>query len=223
MENLRIFLYPYSTNEPVYFGCKFKPHVRQVGFWNKSTLAFGNSQCFFVKGYMSGGAGYVLSRESLRRFAEEAYSNGTICRQTPGGSEDLEMGLCLQNVNVVAGDSRDRLKRGRFFPSTPTGHIIPKERHHWYWRYIYYDTKDVSYMSGSWFALNLGQCKWLQNFSILGGRLLFKLRHIISLHTTQLYVRNGLPDLPTEPVRIADQNSFTTETSQYHRVDRYLA
>ena len=33
----------------MYFGCKFKPYVKQ--------------------GYMSGGAGYALSKEALKRFA----------------------------------------------------------------------------------------------------------------------------------------------------------
>lgn len=121
-ENLRAFLYPYSTDSPVYFGCKFKPHVRQ--------------------GYMSGGAGYVLSREALRRFVELAYPNKTICRQNHGGSEDMEMGYCLQNVGVVAGDSRDEDKRGRFFPAGPQSHIIARDKSHWYWRYIFYATDD---------------------------------------------------------------------------------
>lgn len=30
MENLRAFLYQMSPKAPVYFGSKFKPHVRQV-------------------------------------------------------------------------------------------------------------------------------------------------------------------------------------------------
>ena len=37
VENLRYMLEPYSSSQPIYFGCKFKPHVNQ--------------------GYMSGGAG----------------------------------------------------------------------------------------------------------------------------------------------------------------------
>lgn len=52
MENLRFMLLAYSANDPVYFGCKFRPLVKQ--------------------GYMSGGSGYVLSKEALRRFAVDA-------------------------------------------------------------------------------------------------------------------------------------------------------
>lgn len=50
MENLRYMLLPYKPSEPIYFGCRFKPYVKQ--------------------GYMSGGAGYVLSKEAVRRLVE---------------------------------------------------------------------------------------------------------------------------------------------------------
>lgn len=30
VENLRYMLYPYSSQLPIYFGCKFKPFVKQV-------------------------------------------------------------------------------------------------------------------------------------------------------------------------------------------------
>lgn len=43
-------LLPYKPSEPIYFGCRFKPYVKQ--------------------GYMSGGAGYVLSKEAVRRLIE---------------------------------------------------------------------------------------------------------------------------------------------------------
>lgn len=47
VENLRYFLSRQNTTNPVYFGHKFKRHVKE--------------------GYMSGGAGYVLSKEALDR------------------------------------------------------------------------------------------------------------------------------------------------------------
>lgn len=93
---------------------------------------------------MSGGAGYVLSKEALRLFAEQAYPNRTICRQSNGGSEDKEMGICLQNVGVVAGDSRDELKHGTFFPSSIHRHLMPRDKSYWYWRYVFYNTEEVS-------------------------------------------------------------------------------
>lgn len=30
VENLRLLLYPYAADTPIYFGCKFKPYVKQV-------------------------------------------------------------------------------------------------------------------------------------------------------------------------------------------------
>lgn len=33
VENLRYLLYPYSPETPIYFGCKFKPYVKQVIFY----------------------------------------------------------------------------------------------------------------------------------------------------------------------------------------------
>ena len=77
-----------NASEPIYFGCKFKPYVKQ--------------------GYMSGGAGYVLSKEALRRFATRGLGDktGVICRSDGGGAEDVEMGKCMENLGVRAGDSR---------------------------------------------------------------------------------------------------------------------
>ncbi|CAD7086043.1 unnamed protein product [Hermetia illucens] len=124
VENLRYMLYPYSPESPLYFGCKFKPYVKQ--------------------GYMSGGAGYVLSREAVRRFAEIGAKNKTLCRADSGGAEDVEMGKCMEKVNVTAGDSRDSNGRGRFFPFVPEHHLIPghTDKNFWYWKYIFYETDE---------------------------------------------------------------------------------
>ncbi|CRL06198.1 CLUMA_CG018901, isoform A [Clunio marinus] len=100
MENLRFFLYSYSPEMPIYFGCKLKPYVDQ--------------------GYMSG-SGYVLSREAVRRFNEDALPDDYKCWNGTEGNEDVEIGKCLANVGVLAGDSRDDLNRSRFLPFPPEG------------------------------------------------------------------------------------------------------
>jgi glycoprotein-N-acetylgalactosamine 3-beta-galactosyltransferase len=125
VENLRLLLRDHNPEEPTHFGRKFKPYVRQ--------------------GYMSGGAGYVLSREAVRRFVEKALPNPGKCRIDAGGAEDLEMGQCLQNVGIEAGDSRDSLGRERFHPFIPEHHLIPGmvPQNNWYWSYNYYPTKEV--------------------------------------------------------------------------------
>lgn len=122
VENLRYLLEPYNGSDPIYFGCKFKPYVKQ--------------------GYMSGGAGYVLSKEAVRRFVTSGIKDntGVVCRKDNSGAEDVEMGKCMENLNVVAGDSRDALGRGRFFPFVPEHHLMPGHTPptFWYWKYIYY-------------------------------------------------------------------------------------
>ncbi|CAH1996359.1 unnamed protein product [Acanthoscelides obtectus] len=122
VENLRYMLMPYNSSDPIYFGCRFKPYVNQ--------------------GYMSGGAGYVLSREAVKRFVEISLRNATGCRIHENyGPEDLEIGRCLESAQVKAGDSRDSLGRNRFLPLFPQRHLIPGEMWEetpWYWIYMYY-------------------------------------------------------------------------------------
>ena len=69
-----------SNSDPaVWFGCRLKnPKIRQ--------------------GYMSGGAGYVLSREALKRVVLQALvadSDRRICSDSEYGFEDLELGAVL--------------------------------------------------------------------------------------------------------------------------------
>ncbi|XP_023167559.2 glycoprotein-N-acetylgalactosamine 3-beta-galactosyltransferase 1-like [Drosophila hydei] len=123
IENLRYMLYPYSPETPVHFGFKFKTFVKQ--------------------GYMSGGAGYVLSKEALRRFVVDGIPDPKMCLPGTVINEDIEIGKCMENLNVTAGDSRDVNGRGRMFPFAPEQMLIPnKDPNFWYWNYLYYKTDD---------------------------------------------------------------------------------
>ncbi|XP_035169474.1 glycoprotein-N-acetylgalactosamine 3-beta-galactosyltransferase 1-B-like, partial [Oxyura jamaicensis] len=94
--NLRWLLAAHSPERPVYFGKRFRPFVRQ--------------------GYMSGGAGYVLSREALRRFVAAFASRA--CTHS-SAVEDLALGQCMEKLGVEAGDSRDTRGRETFHPFPP--------------------------------------------------------------------------------------------------------
>ncbi|CAH1789542.1 unnamed protein product [Owenia fusiformis] len=123
VENLRFMIEQFNPKEPLYLGRRFRPYTRN--------------------GYMSGGAGYVLSKEALRRFVEEAMPDESVCRSDPGGMEDLEMGKCLENVDVKIKDSRDSSGRERFHPFIPEHHLIPDfiPKDNWYFSYNYYPAK----------------------------------------------------------------------------------
>ena len=77
VENLKSMLQDVDPNEPVYYGARF----------DMSELK---------EGYMSGGAGYVLSKEALRRFVEDGLPDPKKCEprdEFPDAAEDMEMGI----------------------------------------------------------------------------------------------------------------------------------
>lgn len=127
LENLRYMLSEYQPTDSIYFGRKFKPYVKQ--------------------GYMSGGAGYVVSNTGVRNLVEKAFKDTKLCKSVThvGGAEDVEIGKCLQNAGVSAGDSRDSLGRDRFHPFVPEHHLVPGivPAKFWYWDYVFYKTSSV--------------------------------------------------------------------------------
>ena len=54
------------------------------------------------------------------------FRDSKMCKWNAGtGAEDVEIGKCLMNVGVAAGDSRDEVDRTRFFPFPPGSILIP--------------------------------------------------------------------------------------------------
>ncbi|CAN7995570.1 unnamed protein product, partial [Ixodes hexagonus] len=123
VENLRYFLLDKDPSSAAYYGCRFRAYMKQ--------------------GYMSGGSGYVLSREALRVLVERGLRNpvpSSRCRHSFKGAEDVELGFCMEQVGVSARDSRDALGRHRFLALRIESHLIPGHlpQYFWLWRFLYY-------------------------------------------------------------------------------------
>ena len=115
VDNLKQFLESYDTELPHFLGSRFA-HNR------------------LLKGYFGGGAGYVMTRETIRIFVEHVYNNGfDMCINGHQGEEDSYLGnvkiilfhqdnclinvctaMCLEVFDVMFGDTRDPNGAERF-------------------------------------------------------------------------------------------------------------
>jgi glycoprotein-N-acetylgalactosamine 3-beta-galactosyltransferase len=95
MSHLRQFLMDKSQCERRVYGYNFK-------YW------------FNVKAWQSGGAGYVLTQQSMIDFGEKLMRDYQFCPNT--GFEDIDVALCLWRLGTYPGRSRDMLGRERFHP-----------------------------------------------------------------------------------------------------------
>lgn len=110
MENLRFLLSSYNPKEPSYMGFHFNMYLKDYG-------------------YMSGGAGYVISNSGLRRLVEFGLNVPGACAQTNSYlftevSEDFEMGKCLKTAGVKVMNSLDARNRETFHPYPLFQHLI---------------------------------------------------------------------------------------------------
>ncbi|XP_067655449.1 glycoprotein-N-acetylgalactosamine 3-beta-galactosyltransferase 1-B-like isoform X2 [Haliotis asinina] len=101
VENLRYFLTTHNKFDPVFFGHHFKVNLKQ--------------------GYYSGGGGYVLSKEALRRYGEQGH-DPRLCRRD-GRAEDVAFGRCMENLGVRTVNTTDALGRSRFHCFAPEAHL----------------------------------------------------------------------------------------------------
>ena len=113
IENLRHLVSSLDPEQPYYLGRHFKT----------------------FSGYNSGGAGYVFSKETLRRF-KTALGDTSLCAEQ-SFAEDVEVGKCLRAVGVKPAYTRDNSGRETFMPLPPEHHLIPGylPKDFWLWNY----------------------------------------------------------------------------------------
>lgn len=108
IENLRYLLSNHNPNKPGHLGYLFKKYL--------------------ASGYMSGGAGYVISNAGFRQMLEHGLlkDNCSIPPEPddPESSEDVETGRCLEKVGVPVISSLDSEGRETFHPYPPYKHLI---------------------------------------------------------------------------------------------------
>lgn len=103
VENLRDLLRKYDPNEPLYLGCRFKGFVDQgymaggAGYFSHFEILFTNynqqqllkiNVFFLCTSY----AGYVLSKEAVRRLVTDGIGNKKCRMKNDGGDEDAILG-----------------------------------------------------------------------------------------------------------------------------------
>ncbi|XP_039971200.1 glycoprotein-N-acetylgalactosamine 3-beta-galactosyltransferase 1-like isoform X3 [Bactrocera tryoni] len=126
IENMRYFLYAYSPDMPIYFGYN---------------LLYGGRK---DEVYMSGGSGFVSSREAVRLFVESAIVNKSGCDiNNHYNPDDVAIGECFRAVDVIAGDSRDVHGEARFYLFAPFMVLMPEliNEPNWYFNYSFYNPR----------------------------------------------------------------------------------
>ncbi|KAH8283648.1 hypothetical protein KR018_010796 [Drosophila ironensis] len=92
-----------------------------------------------------GSPGTVMSREALRRFVEVALPNPSKCEQQDKGPTNDRLKECLENANVVAGNTRDAKGRRRMYliePQARSNMYLRYDASYWFWKFLSYRTQD---------------------------------------------------------------------------------
>ena len=106
MDNLRYFLADKCADEKLMYGKVMSYYGEQIKIY-----ASGDNR----RGFIQGGCGWLVSRESIRAFVQEMDKDPeNFCVMRNGAIEDQEVSDCYRKVNVYPGDSRDAENRERF-------------------------------------------------------------------------------------------------------------
>lgn len=107
MENLKTFLADKCPDSKKMYGKALRyfmkePFIREFSGEN------------IDKGFIQGGAGWLISRESLKLFIETMRKDSQFCVMKRGQLEDQEICNCFRRINILTSDSRDREYKERF-------------------------------------------------------------------------------------------------------------
>ncbi|XP_052762008.1 glycoprotein-N-acetylgalactosamine 3-beta-galactosyltransferase 1-like [Mya arenaria] len=116
MENLRHMLASIDHNNPSYMGFHMK-------------VRFIRHSHYVKNGYMSGGGGYVISSRALHDVVRIGFKNGSCLLD--GGSEDVEMGKCLQASGVKVLSTLDVSGEETFHASKMYDHLTANPKTFW--------------------------------------------------------------------------------------------
>jgi glycoprotein-N-acetylgalactosamine 3-beta-galactosyltransferase len=90
--------------------------------------------------FNSGGAGYALSRGTLRKYVHEGWNHPNCSPWDTTSMEDVMISKCLLNVfGIGLTDTRDHELRERFHPFSPDTHYLLRppggKQFSWYFDY----------------------------------------------------------------------------------------
>ena len=130
VEHLKSFLKTKNSSQPVTYGFDFKAIVEH--------------------GYHSGGAGYVLSNEALKRIGSKLTTDYNFCPNS--GTEDVDIAKCLRKLAVFPNKSIDEIGRERFHPFDVGTHLLGGYPD-WFFQYASNPIKIVSGLFINFFFL----------------------------------------------------------------------
>uniref|UniRef100_A0A0N5CAZ8 N-acetylgalactosaminide beta-1,3-galactosyltransferase n=1 Tax=Strongyloides papillosus TaxID=174720 RepID=A0A0N5CAZ8_STREA len=107
MENLRGYLINRNPNELSYHGFRLEYDI------DNRTI-----------NYLSGGAGYVMSKESVKLLVEKGLDSPEYCRQADEAYDDVEVGNCFKNLGVNLTGSVDVKGKPLFNANRPHEIIV---------------------------------------------------------------------------------------------------
>ena len=128
MENLRYLLRTMRSDVPAYLGYHLEPP-------------------WYTWAYMSGGAGYVFSKQGLKLLVENGLNVKGACKEK-GSFEDVEIGRCAVTAGVKVYSSLDKFERETFHPDRLQD-FIPGPPQDWLFRYARNRPRGVSNWASS--------------------------------------------------------------------------